>query len=106
MEATLRSAKMQERWLKRRGEAIDAVRSALSDGLLDDSQDHDAIAVEELVTVVHKLAGTAGIFGEAKLGEQASEFERALKSGADPKTCEAMAFELLSLADEPSEAMG
>ncbi|QFT76763.1 ATP-binding protein [Erythrobacter sp. THAF29] len=88
------SPALLERWLTRRKEAIDAVRKAANDGTLADGG-----GTHDLARLVHKLAGTAAMFGEAELGEQAAEFERALRSGAESETQQALAAELLSLAD-------
>ena len=46
---------------------------------------------------MHKLAGSAGMFGEELLGEKARNFERALRSGVDSKVCTKLAQELLEL---------
>ena len=54
--------------------------------------------------LIHKLAGTAAAFGEAELGEAAAELERALIQIEPGEECEALAFELLALADEPADA--
>ncbi len=80
------------KWTQRRQEAVDAVRASLEQGELD------AAAREELARVVHKLAGTAGMFGEAALGETAGALERALKSDAPEVTSRELAQELLKAA--------
>ncbi|MHA7821032.1 MAG: ATP-binding protein [Erythrobacter sp.] len=90
------------RWNERRSEAIEEVRKALANGDLSEAEP-PAEAFDRLARLVHKLAGTAGIFGEPELGEQAAAFERALRTPLDPKTLERMAFELLSVADDPAD---
>jgi len=54
--------------------------------------------------LLHKLAGTAAIFGEAALGDSAAALERALAMEQNAETCVALALELLLLADRPSDA--
>ena len=94
------SPHLVERWNKRRLEAVEAVRGALESGELG----KQAMAVEDskrLERLVHKLAGTAAIFGEAELGDQAAALERALRLNLDREVTAALAFELLSVADDP-----
>jgi HPt (histidine-containing phosphotransfer) domain-containing protein len=50
--------------------------------------------------LLHKLAGTAAIFGEAALGDSAAALERALAMERNAETCVALARELLALKDE------
>ncbi len=80
------------RWAERREEAITAVRASLDKSELDESER------EVLSRVAHKLAGTAGMFGEEKLGERASALERALKSDVPSKVSRKLAEELLEAA--------
>jgi hypothetical protein len=54
--------------------------------------------------LLHKLAGTAAIFGEAALGDSAAALERALAMEQNAETCVALALELLLLADRRSDA--
>jgi HPt (histidine-containing phosphotransfer) domain-containing protein len=54
--------------------------------------------------MVHKLAGTAAIFGEPDLGDQAAALERALRMELSGDVQEALAFELLSVADDPADS--
>jgi HPt (histidine-containing phosphotransfer) domain-containing protein len=46
------------------------------------SGDNWTDALEELITLVHKLAGSAGMYGHRALGEAASVLETALEEGA------------------------
>ena len=86
------STEMMERWNQRRSEAIEAVSSAVE-------QDRfEGVAVEELARTVHKLAGTAGMFGEDILGEKAAALERALRSGVEREVRRQLAEELLAAA--------
>ncbi|MXO89293.1 MASE1 domain-containing protein [Pontixanthobacter aquaemixtae] len=71
------SPSLQERWISRREEAIDAVGRALREGALEGQ------SAEELARIVHKLAGTAGSFGEDTLGERAKSLELALRSAGN-----------------------
>ena len=82
-------------------------RQGLADGLISNTNKRrarDRTDREELVRLVHKLAGTAASFGEPDLGERACELERAMKSAEGGEECEAIAFALLALADEPPSA--
>ncbi|MEM7666063.1 MAG: ATP-binding protein [Pseudomonadota bacterium] len=88
------------RWNERRREAIEAVREALEHGKLGDGALRDEEA-DALVRMVHKVAGTAAMFGEPELGDQAAAFERALRMSLSGDVQEALAYELLSLADDP-----
>ncbi len=95
-------------WLERRREAIEAVRKGLADGLIGfegKRRAQDREDRESLLRLLHKLAGTAGSFGEAELGEYAAELERALRDEGSSAECEALAFDLLALADEPARAL-
>ncbi len=96
------SPALQERWNARRSEAVEAVREALANGTLNESSDN-AEAREHLARLVHKLAGTAAIFGEPDLGDQAAVLERALRIGTPGEVRETLAFELLSVADDPAD---
>ncbi|UAB78795.1 response regulator [Erythrobacter sp. SCSIO 43205] len=92
------------RWEKRRREAVEAVRKALEDGTLG-KDDASSQACEELATIIHKLAGTAAIFGEAELGDQAAALENALRMKLPADVRETLAFELLSVADDPADSL-
>lgn len=83
---------MRKRWQERRSEAVEAVSEAVAQGYFGDEQS------EDLVRIVHKLAGTAGLFGEDELGECARNLERALKSDVPDKVSMRLARELLDLA--------
>ncbi|MEP3422953.1 MAG: ATP-binding protein [Erythrobacter sp.] len=97
------SPSLIKRWNHRRSEAVEAVRAALENGFLaeDDNPPND---LDELARLVHKLAGTAAIFGEPELGDQAAAFERALRQDLSSEVREALAFELLSVADHSTDA--
>ena len=69
------SPRLVARWEARRHEAVEAVRTALRDGTLAAPQ-AEARAAERLAMLLHKVAGTAGMFGEAALGEAAAALER------------------------------
>ncbi|WP_324073857.1 MAG: response regulator [Erythrobacter sp.] len=100
------SPRLVARWEARRHEAVEAVRGALRDGTLaaPQAQPH---AAERLALLLHKVAGTAGMFGEAALGEAAAALERALgpeSMGEQAgETCVTLAREWLALADRPSD---
>ncbi len=86
------SPALLERWQARRSEAIDAVNEALRTGRLTGFEG------DKLAQLVHKLAGTAGMFGEEVLGERAAAFERALRSGVEHEVREELARDLLEAA--------
>jgi len=92
------------RWTKRRSEAVEAVRGALEDGSLSDEKCSPE-RCDKVAELVHKLAGTAAIFGEAELGDQAAALEHALRMSLPGDVREALAFELLSVADDPADAV-
>jgi len=98
------SPSLIERWNERRSEAIEAVRSALETGILSELR-YTPDAAQDLARLVHKLAGTAAIFGEPELGDQAAALERALRQDLSSDVREALAFELLSVADDPADTL-
>ncbi len=83
---------LQERWAERRGEALEAVSEALRKGHWTGEP------AEELGRIVHKLAGTAGMFGEDELGRRASELDRALQSESSDTERSELAERLLRAA--------
>ncbi len=93
-----------ERWNTRRSEAIEAVRTALQSGAMGEDS-RRAKDWDDLARLVHKLAGSAAIFGEADLGDQAAALERALRQSLPGDVREALAFELLSVADDPADTL-
>jgi PAS domain S-box-containing protein len=94
-----RSPQLVARWQARRREAIAAVEGWLEDGALVAQQETGAEAeAEEVARLLHKLAGTAAMFGEATLGLAAAALERALVTGAGAETCAALADALLAEA--------
>jgi len=81
----------------------------LRDGTLATPRAHNPAgagnpAAEWLAVLLHKLAGTAAMFGEAALGDSAAALERALAMEQNAETCIALARELLTLADRPADA--
>jgi PAS domain S-box-containing protein len=98
------SPALVHRWNERRADAIEAVRNALESGVLCENRASQH-STDELARLVHKLAGTAAIFGEPELGDQAAVFERALRQDLPGEVREALAFELLSVADDPADTL-
>lgn len=90
--STRHSPELLRRWTERRAEAIMAVSEALRSGRLTGCDG------DELARLVHKLAGTAGMFGEEELGQRAAAFERALRSEVDHEVREELARDLLEAA--------
>jgi len=93
------SRALAQRWTQRRNEAMEQLQDALAQGTL--GEDGKPECREELARTMHKLAGTAASFGEPELGKQAASLERALKTAGVGNACEAIAFELLTIADNP-----
>lgn len=102
--ALARSPQLVSRWRARRREAVAAVRAALGAGWLDaGAVNPDAIGeADALARLLHKVAGTAAMFGEAALGEAAGALEHALKGSAGgaggPAALTARAEALLAIA--------
>ncbi|WP_181443518.1 ATP-binding protein [Porphyrobacter sp. YT40] len=99
--ALARSPRLVARWQARRDEAVAAVRGALEAGWLLSSAHAapPAARAGDLARLLHKLAGTAALFGEPELGEAAAALERALTSGAGAAACTTGAQRLLDLAE-------
>ncbi|NJO14088.1 MAG: response regulator [Rhizobiales bacterium] len=92
------------RWRLRRHETIEAVRDALAAGSLDDSgadehADEHRAHRKTLEQLVHKLAGSAALFGEPELGEAAAALDRALSHSQEAGTRITLARHLLALGD-------
>jgi CheY-like chemotaxis protein/anti-sigma regulatory factor (Ser/Thr protein kinase)/HPt (histidine-containing phosphotransfer) domain-containing protein len=99
------SPRLVARWEARRHEAVEAVRAALRDGTLAAPRTAaDPHPAERVALLLHKLAGTAGMFGEAALGDCAAALERALAMEQEAEACVTLARELLALADRPVDA--
>ncbi len=64
---------LRERYAARKQDALEALSKALREDALDDA------SIDELASLLHKIAGTAGFFGEDQLGSNASEIEQRLK---------------------------
>ena len=101
VSALARSPRLVERWEARRSETLAAVRRALAEGWLGEAQSADPVRRGELAGLLHKLAGTAGLFDEPALGEAAGALERALTAGAPSSGSAALAEALLHLAAAP-----
>ena len=98
----IHSPALVTKWRERRNEAIEAVREAVCNGGLADRNGGNKR--EPLAQLVHKLAGTAAMFGEAELGERASAFEQALRTDSTNKVQRKLALELLRVADRGIDA--
>lgn len=77
LAALTRSPRLMARWQARRRETLEAVAAALAGGVLAAGAGPSA-ARAALAQQLHKLAGTAALFGEAALGVRAAALERAL----------------------------
>jgi two-component system, sensor histidine kinase len=86
------------RWHQRRHEALSAIEQALAQGWLDDEDlpvgDERGCA---LAALVHKLAGTAAMFGEPDLGAAATALDRALTGSDAASSRVAIARRVLAL---------
>jgi CheY-like chemotaxis protein/anti-sigma regulatory factor (Ser/Thr protein kinase) len=98
------SPRLMARWQARRDEAVGAVMAAIdagwiaSDGPLPDAE------APALARLLHKVAGTAAMFGEAALGEAAAALERAMVTASNGRTRAALARALLAQGGTPDEA--
>jgi PAS domain S-box-containing protein len=107
-----RSSALRRRWHARRSEALEAVREALEQGLLGDDGGSDRLsdgtdepaAKGTLARKLHRLAGTAALFSEARLGDQAAALERALVMEYSGVLQESLARQLLALAEKTGTA--
>jgi PAS domain S-box-containing protein len=104
--ALARSPRLIERWQARRHETLAAVASGLAGGTLAvrPANDDPDGAPDELARLLHKMAGTAAMFGEPALGLAAGALERALVTGEDAATCTALARALLDEAQSLDSA--
>ncbi|WP_197426374.1 ATP-binding protein [Erythrobacter sp. CCH5-A1] len=104
--ALARSPQLVARWQARRQQAIAAVEAGLADGSLAlagaRNANHGGDGAGELPRLLHKLAGTAAMFGEPALGLAAAALERALVRGEDAGTCAALAAQLVAAAETRS----
>ena len=100
--ALARSPRLVARWKARRADAVAAVRAELAAGRLGGGAPSGPEAAqdqaEDLARLLHKLAGTAAMFGEPALGRAAGALERALVTGESGATCIALARALLDAA--------
>ncbi|WP_285711317.1 hybrid sensor histidine kinase/response regulator [Erythrobacter oryzae] len=102
--ALARSPRLVARWQARRMEAVAAVAAGLADGSLALAGarapgEGAGEGAGDLARMLHKLAGTAAMFGEAGLGIAAAALERALVTGEDAATCTALAARLIAEAE-------
>jgi PAS domain S-box-containing protein len=106
--ALVRSPRLVARWQARRADALAAVQAELAARRLGSATscgpEGARDKADSLPRLLHKLAGTAAMFGEAALGEAAGALERALTGGADAATCAALAATLLAEADRSAAA--
>ncbi|MEM8726683.1 MAG: ATP-binding protein, partial [Pseudomonadota bacterium] len=98
-QGLVQSPSLVSRWHERRREAIEAVEAALEYEVLG-VDEANAKRRADLAQLVHKIAGTAAMFGEPELGDQAAAFERALRMELSHDVQEALANELLELAGD------
>jgi CheY-like chemotaxis protein/HPt (histidine-containing phosphotransfer) domain-containing protein len=105
LSAMAHSPGLVARWQQRRSETLEAVRAALTDGLLaSGGVDDDVPALAALAELVHKLAGSAGMFGEPELGEAAAALDRALTRSENAGQRVTIAQRVLALGDRtPAE---
>ena len=105
--ALARSPALVSRWQARREETLVAVRAALGAGWLASRGALPGAEAGVLGRLLHKLAGTAALFGEPALGEAARALELALADIASaPGDLAARAEALLAIAAEHDAAAG
>ncbi len=92
------SPRLVARWHERRREAVEAVEAALAQGWLDYTAPDGANRRDELRRLLHKLAGSAAMFGEPGLGDAAAVLERSLTSVDGGAAWESQARTLLQAA--------
>lgn len=81
-----------ERWQARRSEAVAMLALAVRQGKVDGEE------LDALAGVIHRIAGTAGMFGEQVLGERAAQLEYALRHETTSEERLRLAEELLAAA--------
>ena len=74
VDAPQAQAKVEDRYQERKRELFDRLATAQNKQSVSPSE------LEDLIDMLHKLAGTAGFFGEDELGQAAGELEQALRS--------------------------
>lgn len=106
LSAMALSPGLVERWQLRRGGALAALRRALDNGVLAANGPDDtgaaanpAARLEPLAQLVHKLAGSAAMFGEPELGQCAAALDRALARPECAEMRATLAQTLLALAE-------
>jgi PAS domain S-box-containing protein len=98
------SPRLVARWQARRVEAVSAVCAALEEGWLTANAAPPEAAAKGLARLLHKVAGTAAMFGEAQLGEAAAALERALVTASGGPARAALARALLAQVGIPDDA--
>ena len=83
---------LTQRWLDRRSEALEKVAAYVRMGAANDT------TLADLAATMHKLAGTAGMFGEDALGEQARGLEDAIRRMLPPAAVTELAETMLRAA--------
>jgi HPt (histidine-containing phosphotransfer) domain-containing protein len=65
---------LRDRYVERRDTTLASVQALVRPGDVADAE------VQDVIEQLHKLAGTAGMFGEGPLGDQAAALEDGLRS--------------------------
>lgn len=81
-----------EKWRERRSEAIKAVEALVREGGLE------GVRLDEIGSLVHKLAGSAGMFEENELSEKAAALDWAIRTNAASDIRLRLAEDLLAAA--------
>ncbi|MGN6278613.1 MAG: CHASE3 domain-containing protein [Sphingomonas sp.] len=84
---------LDARYRARKEETLRAIEAAVEAGTFDDA------VISDLVDRLHKLAGSAGMFGEAALGVQAGAFEDGLKDWAEDERARSAAEALARIRE-------
>ena len=91
---------LEARYRARREEALRAVRNGIERSTFGDE------AVEDLIGVLHKLAGSAGMFGEPELGAEAHALEEGLRDWPEEERAERMAQALQRMTEAAQRPAG
>ncbi|MEG3086765.1 ATP-binding protein [Sphingomonas sp. PB4P5] len=84
-------SRLHDRYVERRDTTLAAVAALVRPGDVPDAE------IEDVIEQLHKLAGTAGMFGEGALGEQASIMEDSLRTWGPDERSERVRLMLLQL---------
>ncbi|MEG3085461.1 PAS domain S-box protein [Sphingomonas sp. PB2P12] len=91
------SSSLRDRYMVRRAETLEALDSMIRAGLFTNQE------IAQVAKMAHNLAGTAGMFGEAELGDAAAALEVGLEhwnASERPRLVEKSAATMRQIADD------